>query len=45
MLDAMIGDETRINEPALLTKAAVNVDKGRFVDLFMERLTTLFSKN
>ena len=39
-----IGDETRINEPALLTKAAVNVDKGRFVDLFMERLTTLFSK-
>ena len=40
-----IGDETRINEPALLTKAAVNVDKGRFVDLFMERLTTLFSKN
>lgn len=40
-----IGDETRINEPALLTKAAVNVDKTRFVDLFMERLTTLFSKN
>ena len=40
-----IGDETRINEPALLTKAAVNVDKGRFVDLFMERLTTLFSKS
>lgn len=40
-----IGDETRINEPALTTKAAVNVDKERFVARFMERLTKLFSEH
>ncbi|MBL1056933.1 nucleoside hydrolase [Ligilactobacillus agilis] len=40
-----IGDETRINDPALHTKAAVNVDKERFLDLFMTKLTALFKAN
>ncbi|KRN88758.1 inosine-uridine preferring nucleoside hydrolase [Ligilactobacillus ceti DSM 22408] len=40
-----IGDETRVNVPALHTKAAVQVDKDRFVADFMEKLTSLFAKN
>ncbi|KRM19027.1 inosine-uridine preferring nucleoside hydrolase [Ligilactobacillus hayakitensis DSM 18933 = JCM 14209] len=40
-----IGDETRINEPALTTKAAVNVDTDRFLEEFMEKLITLFQNN
>lgn len=40
-----IGDQTRINEPALHTKTAVNVDKKRFLTEFMEKLTQLFQAN
>lgn len=40
-----IGDETRINDEARHTQAAVNVDKQRFVDTFMRYLTDLFAKN
>lgn len=38
-----IGDETRINEPAKFTQAAVNVDKERFLNEFMTKLTNLFA--
>ncbi|MFT8837208.1 nucleoside hydrolase [Liquorilactobacillus satsumensis] len=38
-----IGDEKRINEPATTTQVALNVDKKRFVNKFMNRLTTLFA--
>lgn len=40
-----IGDETRINDPATQTQVAVNVDKERFVQEFMTKLTELFKNN
>lgn len=40
-----IGDETRINEEAKRTQVAVNVDKERFVQEFMTKLTELFKNN
>lgn len=40
-----IGDETRINDPATQTQVALNVDKDRFVQEFMTKLTTLFKNN
>ena len=40
-----IGDETRINDEARQTQAAVNVDKERFVKTFMKHLTDLFAQN
>ena len=39
-----IGDETRLNLPAITTQVATNVDVKRFTTKFMERLTTLFQK-
>ncbi|NEG54217.1 nucleoside hydrolase [Bifidobacterium platyrrhinorum] len=36
-----IGDEKRLNEPALTTKVAVGVDVPRFLDEFMTRITAL----
>ncbi|GAJ25467.1 inosine-uridine preferring nucleoside hydrolase [Liquorilactobacillus sucicola DSM 21376 = JCM 15457] len=38
-----IGDETRLNNPTVTTDVAVNVDKDRFLDKFMNRLTPLFA--
>lgn len=40
-----IGDESRVNIPALHTKAAIQVDRDRFLAEFMEKLTNLFAKN
>lgn len=40
-----IGDETRINDEARQTQAAVNVDVDRFVSTFMRYLTDLFAKH
>lgn len=39
-----IGDETRLNLPAITTQVATNVDVKRFTTKFMERLTILFQK-
>ncbi|WP_311407271.1 nucleoside hydrolase [Liquorilactobacillus uvarum] len=38
-----IGDETRLNDSKVTTDVAVNVDKIRFLDKFMNRLTPLFA--
>lgn len=39
-----IGDETRINKPAETTQVALDVNKKRFLNKFMTRLTGLFEK-
>lgn len=40
-----IGDEKRINDPATTCQAAVNVEKDRFVSMFMDKLSALFNQN
>lgn len=40
-----IGDETRLNDEEKTAKVAVGVDKQRFLEEFMRRLTDLAAKN
>ena len=37
-----IGDETKVNNPNPISKAAIGVKKDKFLDEFMEKLTKLF---
>ena len=40
-----IGDKTRLSESHTNVKVAVNVDKERFVHIFMDRLSTLLANS
>ena len=39
-----IGDETKVNNPNPISKAAIGVNKDKFLDEFMEKLTKLFAE-
>jgi Inosine-uridine nucleoside N-ribohydrolase len=40
-----VGDKDRLNEPTTNVKVAVNVDKQRYLDTFMNYLTQLFKQH